>query len=101
MAFATLALPCAAYEVEPLECPNCGAAMRIIALIEDADIVERILRHLYVWDPLPEALSPAGPDPPWPQGETLPFTYHPVPAHLSGKRTVPFGPAMADSPTQD
>jgi len=34
------------YEVDPLECPNCGAAMRIIALIDDADVIERILRHL-------------------------------------------------------
>ena len=23
--------------------------------------------------------SPAGPDPPWPKGETIPLTYHPVP----------------------
>ncbi len=35
-----------AYEVDPLECPICGATMRIIALIDDADVVERILKHL-------------------------------------------------------
>jgi len=46
MAFATLALPCAAYEVDPLECLNCGASMRIIALIDDAEVIERILQHL-------------------------------------------------------
>ena len=34
------------YEVAPLECPICGATMRIIALIDDADVVERILKHL-------------------------------------------------------
>ena len=51
-------------EVDPLECPNCGHTMRIIALIEDADVVERILKHLKVWKPLPDT---AGPDPPWPQ----------------------------------
>jgi hypothetical protein len=62
------------YEIDPLECPNCGATMRIISLINDADVVKRILRHLKVWDPI----SPAGPDPPWPDGETLPITYHPV-----------------------
>jgi hypothetical protein len=28
--------------------------MRIIALIEDADVVERILKHLRVWKPLPD-----------------------------------------------
>ena len=56
--------------------------MRIIALIDDADdadIIERILKHLNVWDPQPKSISPAGPDPPWPQGETIPLTYHPVP----------------------
>jgi len=60
-------------------CLNCGATLRIIALIDDADVVERILKHLKLWDPLPETISPAGPDPPWPHGETLPLTYHPVP----------------------
>jgi hypothetical protein len=62
------------YEVDPLECPSCGATMRIIVLIEDADIVERILKHLKTWDPLPDTRSPAGPDPPWPQAETLPIS---------------------------
>ncbi len=54
MAPATLALPCAAYEVDPLECTHCGATMRIIAIIDRADVVERILNHLNVWDPPPE-----------------------------------------------
>ena len=45
--------------------------MRIIALIDDADVIERILKHLKVWDPLPDTVSPAGPDPPWLHGETL------------------------------
>ncbi len=53
--------------------------MRIIALIDDGDVIERILKHLNVWDPPLEVLSPAGPDPPRPQGETIPLTYHPVP----------------------
>ena len=66
-------------EIDPLECPNCGATMRIIALIDDADVVERILRHLKVWGPIPDPISPAGPDPAWPDGETLPLSYHPVP----------------------
>ena len=67
------------YEVDPLECVNCGSNMRIIALIDNVDVVERILRHLDQWDPQPDTLTPAGPDPPSPQGETLPLTYHPVP----------------------
>ncbi|MBA3565121.1 MAG: transposase [Gammaproteobacteria bacterium] len=67
------------YEIDPLKCPDCGATMRIIALSDDADVIERILRHLKLWDPSPDTHSPAGPDPPWPQGETLPITCHPVP----------------------
>jgi 5-methylcytosine-specific restriction endonuclease McrA len=67
------------FEIDPLKCSNCGATMRIIALIDDTDVVERILRHLKAWDPPPDTLTPAGPDPPLPASETLPLTYHPVP----------------------
>lgn len=34
------------YEVDPLECSHCGATLRIIALIDDGNVIERILRHL-------------------------------------------------------
>ena len=67
------------YEVDPLECAHCGAIMRIIALIDERDVVERILKHLSVWDTPPEPRSSAGPDPPLPKGETLPLTYQPLP----------------------
>jgi hypothetical protein len=50
-----------------------------MALIDGIDVIERIPKHLNVWDPLPDIISPAGPDPPWPKGETIPLTYHPVP----------------------
>ena len=45
------------YEVDPLECTHCGATMRIVALIDDAGVIERILKHLSVWDPQPETPS--------------------------------------------
>jgi len=38
--------------------------MRIIALIDDVNVVERILKNLKVWAPQPDTLTPAGPDPP-------------------------------------
>ncbi len=38
------------YEVGPLECPDCGATMRIIALIDECVVIERILRHLNAWN---------------------------------------------------
>ena len=40
------------YEVDPLECPKCKGPMRVIALIEDAGVIRRILEHLGLWAPL-------------------------------------------------
>ena len=68
-----------AYEVGRRERSHCGATLRIIALIDDAGVIERILSPLYRWDPTPEALASGGPDPLMQKGETLPLTYHPVP----------------------
>ncbi len=38
------------YEVNPLTCPKCQGTMRIISFIEELDIIEKILRHLGLWD---------------------------------------------------
>lgn len=48
------------YEVDPLLCPECGAQMRVIALIEDPAVIERILSWLGLWEPP----QPSGPSPP-------------------------------------
>ena len=34
------------YEVDPLHCPRCGGAMRVIAVIEQPDVIRQILEHL-------------------------------------------------------
>ena len=34
------------YEADPLECPKCKGPMRVIALIENPAIIQRILEHL-------------------------------------------------------
>jgi hypothetical protein len=47
----TLALPCAAYEVDPLETTRCGATLHIV---DDAGVIDRILKHLSVRGPQPE-----------------------------------------------
>ncbi len=62
------------YEVDPLECPRCGAQMRVIALIEDPGVIERILTWLGLWEPL----QPVGRSPPA-SSPSLPLTYDPVP----------------------
>lgn len=45
------------YEVDPLECPECGSEMTIIAFIRDPAVVHRILDHL-------DMLETSGNDPP-------------------------------------
>ncbi|MFH1153325.1 MAG: hypothetical protein V1793_05875, partial [Pseudomonadota bacterium] len=38
------------YEVDPLVCPKCQGSMKIISFIEKLDVIEKILRHPYLWD---------------------------------------------------
>ena len=38
------------FAAEPLVCPDCGGAMRIVAFIEDPRVVRAILVHLSLWD---------------------------------------------------
>ncbi len=34
------------YEVDPLPCPKCGGQMRVIALIQEPAVIDKILKHL-------------------------------------------------------
>jgi hypothetical protein len=52
------------YEADPLLCPRCGRPLKIVSLIDDCAVIERILRHLKRWD-RPERA------PPPPPGRTL------------------------------
>jgi len=38
------------YEADPLVCPRCSGPMKIISLIGDAPVIEKVLRHLKLWD---------------------------------------------------
>ena len=38
------------WEADPLLCPKCQKEMRIVALIDDRDVIERNLRHLGLWE---------------------------------------------------
>ena len=38
------------WEADPLLCPHCQHDMRIVALIDDEAVIERILRHLGLWE---------------------------------------------------
>ncbi len=50
------------YEVDPLTCPKCSGAMKVISVIEDEEIIKKILNHLGLWDrkarPPPKATGP-------------------------------------------
>ena len=56
-------LICQAWHSDPLQCPKCQNEMRLIALIEEPLVIEKILRHLSLWCGPPqfaEARSPHG-----------------------------------------
>jgi hypothetical protein len=38
------------YEADPLICARCAGPLKIISLIGDAPVIEKILRHLKIWD---------------------------------------------------
>jgi len=50
------------YEVDPLVCPKCAGPMRVIAFIEQAGVIRKILKHLGLWGnrrkPDPRANAP-------------------------------------------
>jgi hypothetical protein len=49
-------------EVDPLTCPKCQGKMTIISFIENEEVIEKILKHLGLWDlkskPPPRANAP-------------------------------------------
>jgi hypothetical protein len=67
------------YEADPLECPQCQGPMRVIARIDDAAVVRRILEHWRRWAPDPAARGPPVQTPEWPANAVIPLTYHHVP----------------------
>jgi len=68
------------WEADPLICPHCQHEMRIVALIDEAAVIERILRHLGLWeagvrvdaarDPHPENRALDSQRPMWPHPTT-------------------------------
>jgi hypothetical protein len=52
------------YEVDPLTCPKCQNQMKIISVIENEEVIKKILKHLGLWDvktrPPPRKEKPSG-----------------------------------------
>jgi len=38
------------WEVDPLKCPDCSSQMKVVSVIEDDVVIEKILRHLELWE---------------------------------------------------
>ena len=51
------------YEIDPLTCPKCNGTIRILALIEEAAVIRKILDHLELWD-VPKRQPKRGREPP-------------------------------------
>ena len=49
------------FGVDVLACSRCGGRLRLIALIEQAPVIQRILRHLGLPDEVPAARPPRAP----------------------------------------
>ena len=47
------------YEVDPMVCPRCAGPMRVLAFIEQSEVIAKILRHLGLW-PASAPSPPAG-----------------------------------------
>jgi hypothetical protein len=45
------------WEVDPLACPKCGKAMKIVAIVQDKGLVETALKSIGLW----QELEPRGP----------------------------------------
>ncbi len=39
------------YGRDPLICPQCSGKMKVIALIDDVDVIKKFLQHLDLWEP--------------------------------------------------
>ena len=51
------------YEIGPLAFPKCSGEMKVISVIEDEEVIKKILKHLGLWDrkarPPPKATGSA------------------------------------------
>ncbi len=37
-------------ETDPLCCPRCSGKMKVISVIEDEEVIKKILKHLGLWN---------------------------------------------------
>jgi hypothetical protein len=69
------------YQTDPLLCPKCQGAMKVISFIEDAALIKKILKHIGLWETRnhdPPQLNDAN-IPPIETGLTYDYTYSQLP----------------------
>ena len=59
--------------------PKCRGPVQLVALIEEAEVIRRILEPVVLWAPQVKERSPPLDSASWPPYAILPLTYHPVP----------------------
>ena len=67
------------YEVDPLTCPKCFGKMKIISVIEDEEVIKKILKHLGLWK-IKERAPPKATGPPKPPEYSIDYSNSQVPA---------------------
>ena len=80
------------WEADPLLCPKCQKQMRIVALINEREVIEHILRHLGLWAPGVRVQSGTDPPPeiverviePWLDDPFPDYDTEPIMAYANG-----------------
>ncbi len=70
------------YEVDPMLCPKCGAEMRLMAIIEEDEVIEKNTETPSSLGSPPRPPSQAPPpeeESDWPINSQLPLVYCPLP----------------------
>ena len=57
------------WEVDPMLCPSCSGEMRVVALINEREVIEKILKHLGLWQQGIRVSPARGPPPSEPIAE--------------------------------
>jgi len=67
------------YEVDPLTCPKCSGKMKVISVIDDEDVIKKILKHLGLWE-IKQRPPPKATGPPKPAEYSIDYSVSQVPA---------------------
>jgi hypothetical protein len=68
------------WEADPLICPRCSKVMRVVSLIDQPAVIERILRHLGLWEQGVRVIPTTGPPVPAPgERQVEPWLNDPFP----------------------